>query len=72
MEEYSRIIIEEYCRNHKTKKSDKLAEYLEMSYDLNSEGTDYDAMVLDDLIERERIPELKEAIIDLKDFIFPL
>ena len=43
----------------------------EMSYDLYSEGTDDDAIFLSDIIEKEKNPELKEAIIDLKDFIFP-
>lgn len=42
-----------------------------MSYDLYCEGTDNDAIILDDLIERERNDELKKAIEDLRDFIFP-
>ena len=34
MDEYSRIIIEEYCMNHpKTKKADFLWEMVHMSYD---------------------------------------
>lgn len=36
------------------------------------EGTDADAIMLDNLIDREKDPKLKEAIIDLRDFIFPL
>lgn len=72
MEEISRIRIEEYCWNHKTKKAEQLARLVEMSYDLYCEGTDADAILLDNLIDREKDPKLKEAIIDLRDFIFPL
>ncbi len=71
MKEISRIIIEEYCRSHKTKKAKNLERLVEMSYDLYCEGTDYDAIILDDLIDRERNDELKKAIEDLRDFIFP-
>lgn len=35
------------------------------------EGADYDAIILDDLIDRERNDELKKEIEDLRDFIFP-
>ncbi len=71
MREISRIIIEEYCHSHDSKKSRRLERLVEMSYDLYSEGTDDDAIFLLDIIEKEKNPELKEAIIDLKDFIFP-
>lgn len=38
MDEYSRIIIEEYCMNHpKTKKADFLWELVHMSYDVACE-----------------------------------
>ena len=63
--------IEEYCRNHKTKKAEQLARLVEMSYDLYCEGTDDDAIILENLIEREKNPELKKAIKDLDDFLFP-
>ncbi len=42
-----------------------------MLYDLYGVGTDADAIILDDLINRERDEELREAIIDSRDFIFP-
>ena len=42
-----------------------------MSYDLYCEGTDDDAIILENLIEREKDPELRKAIEDLDGFIFP-
>ena len=69
MHEYSRILIEEYCFTHKTKKAEILSRLVEMSYDLSAEGTYADAIDLDRLIQRERNPELKEALIDLDDFL---
>lgn len=71
MKEISRIRIEEYCRSHKNKKAEQLARLVEMSYDLYCEGTDYDAIILERLIEREKDPELRKAIEDLEDFLFP-
>lgn len=70
MHEYSRILIEEYCFTHKTKKAEILSRLVEMSYDLSAEGTYADAIDLERLIQRERNPELKEALIDLDDFLF--
>ena len=70
MHEYSRILIEEYCFAHKTKKAKILSRLVEMSYDLSAEGTDADAIDLERLIQRERNPELKEALIDLDNFLF--
>ena len=69
MHEYSRILIEEYCFTHKTKKAEILSRLVEMSYDLSAEGTYADAIDLERLIQRERNPELKEALIDLDDFL---
>lgn len=68
MHEYSRILIEEYCFARKTKKAEILSRLVEMSYDLSTE--DADAIDLERLIQRERNPELKEALIDLDDFLF--
>lgn len=68
MHEYSRILIEEYCFTRKTKKEEILSRLVEMSYDLSTE--DADAIDLERLIQRERNPELKEALIDLDDFLF--
>ena len=36
MHEYSRILIEEYCFTHKTKKAEILSRLVEMSYDLSA------------------------------------
>ena len=71
MEEISRMRIEEYCRSHKPKKAKQLARLVEMSYDLYGQGTDDDAIILESLIEREKDPELRKAIEDLDDFLFP-
>lgn len=71
MREYSRILIEEYCRKHDSKKSRWLAELVEMSYDLYAEATDADAIFLEELIGKEKDPELREAIEDLDDYLFP-
>ena len=70
MHEYSRILIEEYCFTHKTKKAEILSRLVEMSCDLSAEDTDADAIDLERLIQRDRNPELKEALIDLDDFLF--
>lgn len=71
MNEYSRIIIEEYCITHrKTKKSAFLRELLELSYTMECEPEDWEAIQLERYISRERNPELKEALIDLDEFLF--
>ena len=70
MHEYSRILIEEYCFTRTTKKAEILSRLVEMSYDLSAEDADADAIDLERLIQRERNPELKEALIDLDDFLF--
>ena len=47
MDEYSRIIIEEYCMNHpKTKKADFLWEMVHMSYDITCEPEPWQLMHL--------------------------
>ncbi len=48
-----------------------MAELVEMSYDLYAEGTDDDAIFLEETIRKEKNEELKEALIDLDGFIFP-
>lgn len=71
MNEYSRIMIEEYCMTHrKTKKSTFLWELLELSYTMECEPEDWEAIQLERYISRERNPELKEALIDLDEFLF--
>ncbi len=70
MDEYSRIIIEEYCMNHpKTKKADFLWEMVHMSYDVACEPEPWQLMHLSQLISRERNPELREALEDLDEFM---
>ena len=56
MHEYSRILIEEYCRNHKTAKSKRLSVLVEMSYDLYCEPTDDDGIFLENAIDKEKDP----------------
>ena len=70
MNEYSRILIEEYCAKHNSARSRRLHELVEMSYDLAAEGTDADAIFLEKAIEQEKNPQLKEALEDLDDFLF--
>ena len=70
MEEYSRIIIEEYCMNHpKTQKADFLWEMVHMSYDIACEPEPWQLMHLSQLISRERNPELRDALEDLDEFM---
>ena len=70
MSEYSRIIIERYCETHKTKKAIFLAKLVEMSYNIEAVGTEADSLYLERLIEREKDPQLKEAMEELDDFLF--
>ena len=70
MQEYSRIIIEDYCNSHNSAKSRRLERLVEMSYDVYAEGTDNDAVFLERVIAREKDEELREALQDLDDFLF--
>jgi hypothetical protein len=70
MQEYSRIVIEEYCSTHNSAKSKRLEKLVEMSYDLSAEGTDDDAIFLERAIAREKDEELREALQDLDDYLF--
>jgi hypothetical protein len=70
MDEYSRIVIEQYCMSHKSKKSRRLQELLDMSYNMESEPDDCDAIFLEKVIDSEKNAEMKEALIDLDDFLF--
>ena len=70
MDEYSRIIIEQYCQKHpKTKKAEFLGYMLEKSYDLGYEPADSEMIKLSQLIYSERNMELREALEDLDDFL---
>lgn len=70
MNEYSRILIEEYCTEHNSRKSRRLARLVDMSYDIEAVASDSDAVFLEAAIEQEQNPELKEALQDLSDFLF--
>ena len=70
MDEYSRIIIEEYCMDKQTAKSKKLEWLLELSYDIKKMPRDIDAINLENLIFKEKDPKLKEALKDLDNFLF--
>ena len=70
MQEYSRIVIEEYCSTHNSAKSKRLEKLVEMSYDMSAEGTDDDAIFLERAIAREKDEELREALQDLDDYLF--
>ena len=70
MDEYSRIIIEQYCATHKSAKSRRIAKLLEMSYDPSSVGTDADALFLEKAIDAEKDEELKAALKDLDQYLF--
>ena len=71
MNEYSRILIEEYCMSHpRTKKSKILKELVEGSYDFNYMPTDEAAIYLENAIAREKNPALREALEDLDDYLF--
>jgi hypothetical protein len=70
MQEYSRILIEEYCMEHNSTKSRRLEKLVRMSYDLYAEPTDSDAIFLEKEIAREIDLEFREALQDLNDFLF--
>lgn len=71
MQEYSRILIEEYCMTHKkTKKSAFLWSLLELSYTMECEPEEWESIQLEQYISREKNPDLKDALIDLDEFLF--
>lgn len=70
MQEYSRILIEEYCMSHsKTKKATFLWDMVQKSYDIAYEPEDWELLYLEELISRERNRELKTALQDLDNFM---
>ena len=70
MQEYSRILIEEYCMSHsKTKKATFLWDMVQKSYDIAYEPENCELLYLEELISRERNQELKTALQDLDDFM---
>ena len=71
MDEYSRIVIKEYCRTHRrTKKSAFLWDLVELSYTMECEPEDWEGIQLERYIAREKNPELKAALEDLNEFLF--
>lgn len=70
MQEYSRMLIEEYCMGHNSAKSRRLGKIVEMSYNSSAIGTDSDAVFLEKAISQEKNPELKEVLEDLNDYLF--
>ena len=69
MDEYSRILIEEYCMNHsRTKEAKLLSRLVKMSYYMDSEPSDSDMIRLEELIDAEDNPKLREALKDLNEF----
>lgn len=72
MEEYSRILIEEYCANHNTAKSRRLGKLVKKSYNIYAQYTDSDGLFIEECIEEESNPALQEALRDLDKFMFGL
>lgn len=70
MNEYSRILIEEYCMNHTSTKSKRLWQLVQKSYDLYAEYTDSDGIFIEKVIEQEEDNRLREALMDLSGFMF--
>ena len=70
MQEYSRILIEDYCMEHSSAKSKRLQKLVELSYDISAEGTESDSIFLESAIEQEKDPALKDALQDLDEFLF--
>ena len=71
MDEYSRIIIEDYCVKYKTDpRFQKLSKLVKRSYKLDAEYTsDAEANFVFDFIEHCADEELRKALIDLDEFM---
>lgn len=72
MEEYSRILIEDYCTHHDSAKSRRLARLVKKSYNIYAQYTDSDGIFVEKCIEEEGDPKLREAFKDLDKFMFGL
>jgi len=70
MDEYSRILIEEYCMQNDSARSRRLEKLVRKSYDTNAEYTDSDAVFIEKAIEQEEDDSLREALKDLNGFMF--
>ena len=69
MDEYSRILIEQYCMSHNSAKSRRLMKLLEKSYDMSAEMTDSEAIFLEKAIDSEKDEDLRDALQELDDFL---
>lgn len=67
MNEYSRIILEQYCSTHRKR---KLARLVRLSYDMAADVTDTDALYLANLIDQTEDEEMRAALKDLDDYLF--
>lgn len=70
MDEYSRILIEEYCMQTDSAKSRRLEKLVRKSYDINAEYADSDAVFIEKAIEQEEDDSLREALEDLNGLMF--
>ncbi len=71
MQEFSRILIERYCMTHgNTKKSQFLWDLVDLSYSMECEPEEWEALQLKRYINQERNLELREALEDLYAFLF--
>ena len=71
MDEYSRIVIEEFCEKYKTDQRFKqLAKIVKRSYKIDAEYTsDAEACFVVDFIEHCADENLRKALIDLDEFM---
>lgn len=70
VDEYSRILIEEYCMKHNSAKSKRLYKLVQKSYDINVEFTEGDSFFIEKVIDQEENNQLKKAFEDLNGFMF--
>ncbi len=71
MQEYSRILIEQYCMTHRNNKKSKfLWDLVDLSYTMECEPEEWEALQLERYINQERNPKLREALEDLDEFLF--
>ena len=64
VDEYSRIIIEEYCMNHNSAKSKRLYKLVQKSYDINAEFAVGDGLLIEKVIAQEENHQLKKVFKD--------
>lgn len=56
--------------HRKTKKSQFLWNFVELSYNIECEPEEWETLQLERYINHERNPELREALEDLDEFLF--